>query len=61
MELLLSKIQEETSKAKADVKKLDRSIEAFFIGPRGENIEYFHYLIKKAIDSHLAARVEYEL
>lgn len=51
------KIHEDTKKAKAESTKLDRSIEAFFIGPRGENIEYFTSLIKKAIDSHLAARV----
>jgi hypothetical protein len=43
------------------VDKLDRSIEAFFIGPRGENIQYFTSLIKKAIDSHLSARIEFEL
>lgn len=51
------KIHEDTKKAKIDSTKLDRSIEAFFIGPRGENIDYFRSLINKSIDTHLAARV----
>ena len=60
IENLTQKLQEESKKAKRDAKN-DRSIQAFFIGPRGENMGFFAELIKKAIDSHLSARVEYEL
>lgn len=60
IENLTQMLQEESKKAKRDAKN-DRSIEAYFIGPRGENMSYFAELIKKAIDSHYSARVEYEL
>lgn len=50
-------IEEQNAQAKALTENLNRSIEAYFIGPRGENIDFFKYMINRAIDSHLAARV----
>ena len=61
MKKIEEKIQKETKEAKIEAPSLDRSIEAFFIGPRSENILFFKYLIEKAINSHSAARIEYEI
>jgi hypothetical protein len=55
------KIREDTQRAKKDAGELDRSIEAYFIGPRAENIDYFSQLIQKAINNQRAARIEYEM
>lgn len=44
-----------------EVQKTKRNIEAYFLGTKGENGDYFANLIKKAIDSHLMCRQQFQM
>ena len=37
-----------------------RHIEAYFLGPRGENSDFFTHLITKSINAHITARTQME-
>lgn len=43
------------------MEKRARAIEAFFLGPRGENGEFFKKLIEDSVYSHIQARKSYEM
>ena len=42
-------------------RKRERNIEAFFLGPKGENTQFFTDLIVKSINSNHTARMQYQM
>lgn len=60
MNIISGELEREREYNKIMCRKTPRSVEAFFLGPRGENTDYFRRLVEQAIYSHHTARIDYE-
>ena len=54
-------ISEKKKKSNIESRKIPRNIEAFFLGPKGENTQFFTDLIVKSINSNHTARMQYQM
>lgn len=54
-------ISEKRKRENLESRKIPRNVEAYFLGPKGENTQFFTDLVVKSINSNHTARMQYQM